>query len=411
MDLHLKFRKFTIFIGPNSSGKSSILQSMLILKNSLKNDQPSQIALRRDAYDYGAFSDIVTFGLDGNVSIAFNGNLILDQRFADAYEQQAIFNYKLTFNKTGTIGVDFYFRIQDYELEFFWENDQDVRVNFQDIHTKKQYQISRYTLNGIHPNLTLNGSDELARSFNRLFQNGTLTKQLMDDFHYVPFFRTATKYSTKLTRFQLDVLESKPEELMSAIFSNLSKDTKLLDKVSLFMKELTGKTVRTRNVDLQFDINQTPGVTLDFIRNNFSNSVINEGTGPNQAILLLYAMLGTKPHSVIAIDEPELHLHPKAQSQLAKIMIDISAKDSKQIIFATHSEYMIYPFLNSIANKKNGLTLNDVAIYYFDLDEKRNLSKIEPLPINEHGQITGGLKGFWDADLEIISEYESDKNE
>ena len=55
-------------------------------------------------------------------------------------------------------------------------------------------------------------------------------------------------------------------------------------------------------------------------------------------------------------------------------MIDLGKTQDKQIIFATHSEHMLYPFLASIASKQeNSLKPSDVAIYYVSIDEKTNL--------------------------------------
>ena len=93
-------------------------------------------------------------------------------------------------------------------------------------------------------------------------------------------------------------------------------------------------------------------------------------------------------------------------------MIELGKTQDKQIIFATHSEHMLYPFLASIASKQeNSLKPSDVAIYYVSIDEKTNLSTIEYLEIDNNGQIRGGLKDFWEDDFQVFSESVSESHE
>ena len=164
-----------------------------------------------------------------------------------------------------------------------------------------------------------------------------------------------------------------------------------------------GEKIRPRNIDLFED--NSEGITLDFIKNRFSNSIVHEGTGINQTVLLLVILTAAKFNSIVSIEEPEIHLHPKSQSKLAKIIMRISKNENKQVIFTTHSEHMLYPFLASVASKRRGsLKKEDLAIYYFEEDSWGG-NQVYPLEINEQGQIKGGLKGFWDTDLETLSEF------
>jgi len=182
----------------------------------------------------------------------------------------------------------------------------------------------------------------------------------------------------------------------------------MLDSVSSFINEISGKTIRTRIID--FTSTGDSGVTIDFTNKGISNSIINEGTGLNQLILLLATLTEAPKNAIIGIEEPELHLHPSAQSKLAKILMGIAKSHSKQIIFTTHSEHMLYPFLAEVTKGKQGLLSKDeIAIYYITQDSS-GLSTIEHLPINEHGQIKGGLKGFWESDLEVFKQF-TEKNE
>ncbi len=410
--IELTLSPINILIGHNSSGKSSILQSLLILKNSLAQTPKTYgLTLISNSYDFGDFEDIVNFGDDSkDGSIQIVGSKIIPKGFFENRNHME-FRYETIQTKEGTSEVYLSTKNKNVETTFDWRQKDIAEPRTRIVGLVDPTPIKlKGKIDGLNVRMTAESvtnsgnSMSLAKNFNEIFQNGEFTKHLLDDFHYVPHYRTATKYGVKLIGVPMDLLSSKPEEIISATLSKLSKNTKLLEQVSSFINQLTGKTIRPRNIDLR-DTENSQGVTLEFIKNGFANAISNEGTGSNQAILLLCIIAGTPKGSVIAIDEPEIHLHPSAQTKLARILLDIVKKDDKQIIFTTHSEHMLYPFLASIKSKsENSLSPNDVAVYYFDHTDE-GIAKVEKLPINEHGQIKGGLKGFWEEDLNILEEF------
>lgn len=398
--------QFNIFIGPNSSGKSSILQALLILKTSLKKTPSYNLIYSTESYDFGNFKDVVSFGdITRQIRIGITGAKTIPTGIYYNEKARSEFGYFITERIDGVseiyLGVD----IDGYDFEFSYRN-QNTSINSRHRNLEKLEPL-KGTIDGLHPRITSKGGDEKDQRINNIFANGEFTKHLLDDFSYIPFFRSTTKYGVKLVRTPEDLLSSSPESLMDVTLSKLSKDTDLLGRISEFIQQLTGKAIRTRNVDLSSS--ETQGVTLEFVKNKFANSIVNEGTGPNQVILLLTILVGSPSGSVIGIDEPEIHLHPKAQSKLVELMIEISNKDHKQLIFTTHSEHMLYPFLAKIAGKQH-IDPSKVIVNSFYQNEN-GLSKIETLPINEYGQIKNGLKQFWETDFEMFSKYVGEPND
>ena len=68
--------------------------------------------------------------------------------------------------------------------------------------------------------------------------------------------------------------------------------------------------------------------------------------------------------SVLAIEEPKIHLHPKAQKNLCDILIDTGKTYDKQLILSTHSEHVLFKFVEAVRNKT--LKRDELAIYYFE---------------------------------------------
>ena len=103
----------------------------------------------------------------------------------------------------------------------------------------------------------------------------------------------------------------------------------------------------------------------------------------------------------ICIEETEIHLHPELMDKLVSVFIDIVKEENKNFIITTHSEHIVLSLLNKIAQKK--IKTEDVRIYYLSKDKKR--TKIEKQEINERGQISGGLKGFYETELKEVQNF------
>ena len=63
------------------------------------------------------------------------------------------------------------------------------------------------------------------------------------------------------------------------------------------------------------------------------------------------------------------------------------------------------------AVSKGKLKPEDLVVHYFTLDEKSILSNVETLNVNEHGQVMGGLKGFWDATTSAMKDFVGEGND
>lgn len=409
--LEINPSKFTIFIGPNGSGKSSVIQSLKILKNSLsKEGAPRGFRVSDGALELGDIKDIIRFRKEKSI-IHLSGSKYVQGLKSDS-QVVANFAYRIEFGFDGPLRIFFSVGIEDYEITFDWNKERPIRCSIKDKSNNSVVQTTNANVSdGIVPRFgvatPLNA--EMQRKFHNLFQNGDFVNELLNEFFYIPFYRAGTTYAYQLLSTNDDVLKYNSDHIISALITSLSKDTQLLDKVSEFMRQLTGKTIRPRILDSPSGDHQ---ITIEFVKNGFATALSNEGTGPNQAILLLYILASTPNNSVIAIDEPEIHLHPKAQTRLAKIMMEIAKKQSKQIIFTTHSEHMLYPFLASVASKnKNSLKKEELRVYYFDQDPENLVSTCEDLSVNEHGQLKEGLKGFWEADSEMFQEFYGEDND
>lgn len=104
----------------------------------------------------------------------------------------------------------------------------------------------------------------------------------------------------------------------------------------------------------------------------------------------------------LIIEQPELHLHPAAQSKLAELFLHF-IKKGHNLILETHSEHLIKKFQILVA-KDNEFSNNDIAIYYVHKDRGEG-AKVERLLLDENGRFLNEWPtGFFDQGYKLASE-------
>jgi len=165
-------------------------------------------------------------------------------------------------------------------------------------------------------------------------------------------------------------------------------------KINNWISRITGVTVRARTVpDKQASIEA---------HRKYDINLINEGFGTNQLVHLFAQIAKSPVPSVVGIEEPEVHLHPKAQSELAKVLSEIAKEENKKLVLTTHSEHILYRLLIEIA--KGNLKREDLAIYHFRLSEG-GVTSVERLMPDEKGRLDKGIPDFLEKDLEEFKDF------
>ena len=99
--------------------------------------------------------------------------------------------------------------------------------------------------------------------------------------------------------------------------------------------------------------------------------------------------------SVLILEQPEAHLHPKAQADLADVLIDVVKNRNIQIILETHSEHLLRRLQRRIAEE--GISVSDTALYFCQVND--GTSKIERLNMDESGSITNLPQDFFGDEM------------
>lgn len=137
-------------------------------------------------------------------------------------------------------------------------------------------------------------------------------------------------------------------------------------------------------------------------------SAENIGYGISYTLPVIVALLSAQPGSLVIIENPEAHLHPAGQSELAKL-ITMVASNNVQVIVETHRDHIISGIQLACKSfekdQKSGISREEVAIFYFRNDSKNRLH-IDPISIEKSGALTHQPKGFFDqAEKDMFQLY------
>jgi predicted ATPase len=122
---------------------------------------------------------------------------------------------------------------------------------------------------------------------------------------------------------------------------------------------------------------------------------------PNQEVFGKDQIIENRKIPFIFLEEPESNLHPKWHSILVDLIVELKRNFGIQFIIETHSEYIIRKMQFLIAQKSNGLSSEDVVIYYVNNDKNVNVAegenKIKRIDIDRFGGLTDNFgPGFFD---------------
>jgi len=129
------------------------------------------------------------------------------------------------------------------------------------------------------------------------------------------------------------------------------------------------------------------------------------GFGVSQLLAPVVQAFYCPAHSVVWMEQPELHLHPQVQANLADLFIDaIHAHENGcprgvQLIIESHSEYLLNRLQRRIAERR--LHPDEVAVYF--CSQGRNGARIERLRMDEDGEIANWPVDFFGDEMADIA--------
>ena len=129
------------------------------------------------------------------------------------------------------------------------------------------------------------------------------------------------------------------------------------------------------------------------------------GFGVSQVLPVLILCYYAPEGSILILEQPEAHLHPKVQSELADVLIDVLKNRNIQIILESHSENLLLRLMRRIAEEQ--ISADDTALYSCQIND--GTSEIERLNMDEYGNIRNWPQDFFgDATGELIKKTKAE---
>lgn len=118
---------------------------------------------------------------------------------------------------------------------------------------------------------------------------------------------------------------------------------------------------------------------LDVVLAKSPLSVNSVGYGVSQALPVAVEIFARQKHTWFAIQQPEVHLHPRAQAAFGKVVFDLAILEKKKFIIETHSDYMIDRYRIMCKQSKKHV---DSQVLYFERTKGGNAFCSIPIDVN-----------------------------
>lgn len=357
-DIDLSLSNLNVISGKNSVGKSSLIQVLLLL---------------RQSFEKGTLIDSGLL-LQGDYVKIGKGRDALSRDAEEEYMQFAI--HWLDDNE---LNLSYYYKQKSDLQEIKLALPKDISNDSLKKQSIFNNNFTYLSADRITPEDTYPVSDYHVNTLNTLGIRGEYTP------HY-------------LTEFENLIIEDK------SILHTSTKTNTLLTQVSAWMCEISdGIKIGTKMIE---EIN---GVSLTFeflTENGYTDkfSPRNVGFGLTYTLPVVTALLSAKKGDLLLIENPEAHLHPAGQSAMGKL-ISLVAQTGVQLFIETHSDHILNGIRSSVAKGK--IDNDNVALFYFSKDEELKKHEVEIATpyLDEKGRIDEWPKGFfdeWDNQLDEL---------
>ncbi|KWU49772.1 AAA family ATPase [Pseudomonas palleroniana] len=381
----------TMLLGTNSSGKSSLLQSLLLLKQTVRSpDRTIHLNLGgdevNDLFSFGDFDSVLKHGADSprQFSIGFDFN-----RFDDSRVKAG--SLETSYGKTSSGSV----AVQQMKLNTDAREFRAVR--------RDRGAFSIFVDNEVQPRFKgRNYAPERSISFSAdaiagLDQDGALVEDLslsirreLEGISYLGPLRRKPERDYAWNKSKPGDVGSDGSNAIGALLASAL----LRSEEQNYIVEGVSKWLKRMKVAEQLEVRQqgrSNRYELIIHRDGVACNLRDVGIGVSQVLPVLVVAYFAPVGSTVILEEPEIHLHPLAQSILAELFVSVSKERNVQFIVETHSEHLFRRMQTLIA--KGTAKQRDVSMYF--VKRRGGQALLQALEVDEFGVVGNWPEHFF----------------
>lgn len=387
----ISLKPVTMLLGTNSSGKSTLIQSLLLLKQTVQSpDRTVHLNLGgdeiNDLFNFGGFEDVLNQAAESPRQFSIGFDFLREGGTRVSAGQ-----FDCTYGQTSSGSV----AIQTLDLR---TSDRRFRAIRRD---KGAFSIvvdeetlPRFKGRNFAPERSIAFSADAIADLN---QDGPIVEDLslairreLEAISYLGPLRRKPERDYPWNK-------TKPGDVgidgRSAIDALLASALLRSDEQNYIVNGVSSWLARMKVADSLEVRQQGRSNRYELIvrRDGVACNLRDVGIGVSQVLPVLVVAHFAPPGSTIMLEEPEIHLHPLAQSVLAELFVTISQQRKVQFIVETHSEHLFRRMQTLMA--KQQVSPNDAAMYFVERDGK--IAKLRELELDDFGRVKNWPAGFF----------------
>ena len=423
-ELDIELAPITLFFGVNSSGKTAILESLLMLKQTVASRDPNTHlnfgSGPRDYVDAGSYRDLV-FKHDEDqttgVSLSWNtsahavfsrprmyirtrpgATITLEHSVSWRYENDVFVDH-LGYTACGDERFDSFIRLDRLGPDSYRVNHSDtLQTIYAFIDLDRESIGETYNPDTIPDSpsncyllpliIRLGEFNAGNRIYEPQFANAF--ENLTGKIHYLGPLRQHPKRQYRRTGGKPSIIEPDGANSIEMLISSARDNSGLLKNVKHRLKLLDlvdGFDVKPIDQNQRlYEATATVG--------GIESSLSDVGFGVSQVLPVIMLLLSAPEESIILLEQPELHLHPNAQAALADLLLYVAEERNLQLIVESHSEHIVRRLQRRIAEAAPAFaTPENVKMYYCQPGQAG--STIEQVDLDRFGQISNWPERFF----------------
>ncbi|MBI9096330.1 MAG: DUF3696 domain-containing protein [Sphaerochaeta sp.] len=426
----IRLAPLTVIFGANSAGKSSLGHLLLALKQTAKstdNKRSLHLGDDKSMIDLGTYRECIhNHDISQPLSFSITWDLPTNLEVHNVIDDQVYTGDNLTLAVEFTADKNEQPRVRSLEYVLKKENKLSLTTKFH-YSEKGKPEIETSPLKLVRT-MGRGWPLEEPLKFYRLsdqsrakFQNADFmidlalqTEKLFSSIQYLGPLREYPKRTYLWSGDAPENVGQKGELTIAALLAAVSKERKLNrseNKRNYSFDEFIAKWLKDLGVIHDFSVKPVAEgrkeyeVLLKTHPKSSEVKITDVGFGISQVLPALVQAFYCEPHSTVWMEQPEIHLHPQVQSNLADVFISAihSREDGKernvQLIVESHSEHFLNRLQRRIA--EGVVPVEDVAVYFCRKSGER--TELEPLRLNMFGEIENWPENFFGDEMDDIS--------